>query len=180
MPDREAVVRGYAVAALSFAEAEDEVDAVGDQLYAFGKTLEREGELHEALIDPTLPVENKRRVVSDVLGEHANPNVSNWIGFMLEQGRARELTAVLDEVARLAAERRQEVLAEVRSAVPLDATQRARLAEALSRASGRTVDVKVVVDPSVIGGLVARVGDEIYDGSVRTRLDEAREQLASA
>jgi F-type H+-transporting ATPase subunit delta len=80
----------------------------------------------------------------------------------------------------MAAERREHVIAEVRSAVPLDAAQRQRLAAALSTASGRTVEVKVIVDPSVMGGLVARIGDTIYDGSVRTRLDEAREHITSA
>jgi F-type H+-transporting ATPase subunit delta len=178
--DRQALVRGYAEAILSVAEAEGEVDATVDQLYAFGKALEREGRLREALIDPGLPVQNKRALVADVLGEGTNPNVANAIGLLLEQHRGRELPDVLDALADLASERRQHVVAEVRSAVPLDPTDRRRLAEALSRASGRTVDVKVVVDPAVIGGLVARIGDEIYDGSVRTRLDDAREQLANA
>lgn len=180
MADREALVRGYAQAILSVAEAEGELDTTVDQLYAFGKELEREGRLREALIDPDLPVQNKRALVADVLGEGANPNVVNAIGLLLEQGRGRELADVLDALADLAAERRRHVVAEVRSAVPLDATQRQRLAEALSRASGRTVDVKVVVDPTVIGGVVARIGDEIFDGSVRTRLDDAREHLANA
>ena len=180
MADREALVRGYAQAILSIAEAEGELDATVDQLYAFGKALEREGRLREALIDPGLPVENKRALVADVLGERTNPNVVNAIGLLLEQHRARELPDVLDALADLASERRQHAVAEVRSAVPLDATQRQRVADALSRASGRTVDVKVVVDPSVIGGLVARIGDEIFDGSIRTRLDDAREHLANA
>ncbi len=180
MADRDGVVRGYAEALLSVAEAEGEVDATVDQLYAFGKALEREGRVYEALVDPALPVENKRALVSDLLGERANPNVVNTVDFIVEQGRARELPAILAALADLAAERRQHVVAEVRSAVPVDAAQRGRLAEALSRASGRTVEVKVVVDPTVIGGLVARIGDEIFDGSVRTRLDDARDRLATA
>lgn len=180
MAGREALVRGYAQALLAVAEAEGELDVTVDQLYAFGKALEAESRLREALIDPALPVQNKRNLVVDVLGERANPNVVHVVGFLLEQGRARELSDILAALADLAAERRQQAVAEVRSAVPLDAAQRARLAQALSRASGRTVDVKVVVDPSVIGGIVARIGDEIFDGSVRSRLDDAREHLANA
>jgi F-type H+-transporting ATPase subunit delta len=178
--DRASLVRGYAQALLAVAEAEGELDAVVDQAYAFAKALEHEGRVREALIDPNLPVENKKALVTDVLGERANPNLVHAIGFLLDQARGRELAEVLDALADLAAERRQHVVAEVRSAVPLDADRRSRLAEALSRASGRTVEVKVVVDPSVIGGLVARIGDEIFDGSVRTRLDDAREHLANA
>jgi F-type H+-transporting ATPase subunit delta len=69
------------------------------------------------------------------------------------------------------------VAAEVRSAVPLDEDQRRRLAEALSAATGRAVEVKVVVDPEVLGGVVAQVGDTVIDGSVRARLDELRERI---
>jgi F-type H+-transporting ATPase subunit delta len=118
--DREALVRGYAQALLAVAEAEGELDATVDQLYAFGKALERQGRLREALIDPTLPVENKRALVAEVLGDRANPNVMHAVGFLLEQGRGRELPDVLDALASLAAERRQHAVAEVRSAVPLD------------------------------------------------------------
>ena len=69
-------------------------------------------------------------------------------------------------------------MAEVRSAVPLDDDQRSRLAEALSEATGKSVECKVVVDPSIVGGAVAQVGDVVFDGSVRTRLVEARRHLA--
>jgi F-type H+-transporting ATPase subunit delta len=180
VPEHQEVVDGYARALLEIAEAEGERDAIVDQLWAFGAALEREGRLREALIDPNLPVENKKALVADVLRDRANPNVVHMIGFVVEQGRARELSAILRTVAAMAAERREHVIAEVRSAVPLDAAQRQRLAAALSTASGRTVEVKVIVDPSVMGGLVARIGDTIYDGSVRTRLDEAREHITSA
>jgi F-type H+-transporting ATPase subunit delta len=70
-------------------------------------------------------------------------------------------------------------MAEVRSAVPLDAERRTRLADALSKATGRQVEVKVVVDPGVVGGAVAMVGDEVFDGSVRSRLRELREHLSA-
>jgi F-type H+-transporting ATPase subunit delta len=69
-------------------------------------------------------------------------------------------------------------VAEVRSAVQLDERQRERLAAALSRATGRAVEVKVVVDPTVVGGVVAKIGDEVLDGTLRTRLTEARQHLS--
>ena len=79
---------------------------------------------------------------------------------------------------RLATERRQSVVAEVRAAIPLDEQQRSRLADALSRATGKKVELKTVVDESVIGGVVARVGDQVIDGSLRRRLELARERLS--
>ncbi len=79
----------------------------------------------------------------------------------------------------MASAEREHALAEVRSAVELTAEQRDRLAQALSEATGRKVDVKVVVDPSVIGGVVARVGDEVFDGSIANRLEDAKQALGS-
>jgi F-type H+-transporting ATPase subunit delta len=174
---RETVVRGYAEALFQVAEAEGELDAVEGQLYAFAKMLEKQTRVRDALTDPALPEENKRALIRDILGERANPIAVNLLAFLVEQGRGRELGTIVETLAEVAAERRQSAFAEVRSAVPLGATQRRRLAKALSEATGRKVELKVVVDPSVIGGVVARVGDEVFDGSVRSRLDEAKQHL---
>jgi len=180
MVQKDALIRGYADALFAVAEAEGELEPVEAQLYAFAKLVEREPRLREALVDPMLPVENKRGLIRDSLGERANPVAANLLGFLVEQGRARDLVEIVDGLAGVAAERRQHRLAEVRSAVPLDDAQRRRLTDALSRATGMKVEVKVVVDPSVIGGVVAKVGDEIFDGSVRSRLSKARRYLAGA
>lgn len=92
-------------------------------------------------------------------------------------GRTRDLPAIVDNlVARASAAKHQEV-AEVRSAVPLTADQEARLTAALVNATGKQVNLKVVVDPSVLGGLVATVGDTVIDGSVRTRIDQLKSRL---
>jgi F-type H+-transporting ATPase subunit delta len=179
MSERGVLVDGYAEAMFLVAEAEGELEVVESQLYAFAKLLEREGRLREALHDPALPAENKRGLIRDTLGERANPIAVNLLGFLVDQGRARDIDKIVERLAGVAAERRSRALAEVRSAVPLDQTQRERLAEALSNATGRRVEVKVVVDPGVIGGVIARIGDEIFDGSVASRLDEARQQLGA-
>lgn len=178
MTEKDALVRGYAEALFAVAQAEGELEAVEDQLYAFAKALDANPELREAVTDPVLPAENKKGVVRDVLGERANPHTVNALGFLIDQGRAREIGRIVEELAALAAERRAHVVAEVRSAVPLDEAQRRRLAEALSKATGREVEIKVVVDPTVVGGIVAKVGSEVFDGSVRTKLDEARGLLS--
>ncbi len=178
--EQDALVEGYARALFEVVQAEGELFAVEDELYAFAKTLETRTELREALTDPSLPAENKKGLVRDLLGERANPQTVNILGFLIDQGRARQLTRIVEALARVAAEHQQRVLAEVRSAVPLDQEHRKRLAAALSRATGRTVEVKVVVDPSIIGGIVARVGDEVFDGSIRGRLMDVRERLAGA
>jgi F-type H+-transporting ATPase subunit delta len=171
--------RGYANAILSFADAEEKLDAIVDELFAFAKAVEQNVQLREALTDPALPAENKSAVIDELLGERADPYSANILRFLVQQGRGRDLAKIVEEFAGLAAERRQHVLAEVRTAVPLDEARRSGLERSLSAATGKTVEVKAVVDPSVVGGVVARVGDEVIDGSLRTRLQEVKNLLRS-
>jgi F-type H+-transporting ATPase subunit delta len=173
----DALIGGYAQALFAVAQAEGVLPKVEDELYAFGKALEQHTELREALTDAALPAENKKAVVDDVLGDRVNPMTVSLLGFVIDAGRAREIPKIVEELARKASAEREHALAEVRSAVELTAEQRDRLAEALSSATGRKVDVKVVVDPSVIGGVVARVGDEVFDGSIASRLEDAKQAL---
>ena len=97
--------------------------------------------------------------------------------FVVGAGRARELPAIVDRLVERAAAAKQRAVAEVRSSIPLDEDTQRRLADALARATGKDIEVKVIVDPSVIGGIVAQVGDTVIDGSVRARLDQLREQI---
>ena len=178
MAERDELVRGYAEALFAVAEAEGEAGPVEDQLFAFAKAVERDPKLRDALTDLALPAENKKALVRDVLGERTNPVAASLLSLLIDQGRARELGRIVQEMVSLSAERRRHVVAEVRSAVPLDDDRRRRLAEALSKATGKSVEVKVVVDPSVVGGAVAQVGDVVFDGSVRSRLADARRRLS--
>ncbi len=175
----DALIDGYAQALFAVANAEGVLSKVEDELYAFGKALGQHTDLREALTDAALPAENKKAVVHDVLGDRANPVTVSLLGFVIDAGRAREIPKIVEELARMASAEREHALAEVRSAVELTAQQRERLAKALSQATGREVDVKVVVDPSVIGGVVARVGDEVFDGSIANRLEDAKQALGS-
>lgn len=173
------VIEGYARALFAAAEAEGALAKVEDELYGFARSVEQNPSLREALTDAALPAERRRAVVNDLLTERAHPLVSTLVGFVIEAGHARDLPKIIDELARVAAREREQELAEVRSAVPLSDQQRDKLAAALSRATGRSVEVKVVVDPSVVGGVVARVGDLVFDGSVSGRLEDAKSALGS-
>src|SRR5918994_663589 len=175
--DKDALVRSYAEALLRMADAEGELDAVERRLFAFAELLEREPRVRDALLDPSLPIENKRQLIADSLREGANPLAVNLLGFLVEQGRAREIGRIVSALAEVVAATRQRAVAEVRSAVPLGEARAKKLADALTKATGRPIEIRVIVDPSVLGGVVARVGDEVFDGSVRARLIGAREQL---
>jgi F-type H+-transporting ATPase subunit delta len=177
-PDED-LIRGYADALFSVARAEGALPTVEDELYGFAKGLEQHTSLREALTDAALPIENKKAVIAEVLGDRANPVTVSLLGFIVDAGRAREIPAIVERLAQVASTERDHALAEVRSAVELSAAQRDRIAQALAAATGRTIDVKVVVDPSVVGGIVARVGDEVFDGSVSSRLESAKQHLGS-
>ena len=180
MAGNDQIVRGYAQALFAVAEAEGDLAPVEDELFTFAKAVEHDAKLRAALTDAALPAENKKALITELLGDRANPHTVSILGFLIEQGRVRELGKIVEGLAELAAERRKQAMAEVRSAVPLTSERRTRLAAALSKATGKDVEVKVVVDPSVIGGVLARVGDQVFDGTVRTRLEDARERLGSA
>jgi F-type H+-transporting ATPase subunit delta len=175
----EELVSGYAQALFVVAEAEGTLDAVETELFAFAGALEGSNDLRQALTDAALPGANKEAVIRDVLGATAHPVTVSLLSFVVGSGHAKELTEIVHRMATMAAERRRHVLAEVRTAVPLTEDRRRRIAEALSRATGLEVEVQVIVDPSVIGGVVAHVGDEVFDGSLASRLVDAKQQLGS-
>jgi F-type H+-transporting ATPase subunit delta len=170
-------IDGYAMAILEVARAEGELDRVGDELFRVARAFESSRELRESLSDRRIPVERKLGVVEDLLEGRTSSLTLGLVSFVVGVGRAADLSAIADRVAARAAEEHDRVIAEVRTAVDLDEDQVARLAERLGRVTGKNVDVKVVVDPSVIGGIVTRVGDTVIDGSVRTRLTQIRERM---
>ena len=173
-------VHGYAQALLSVAEAEGALDRVQDELYAFAKAVERNGDLREALTDAALPAERKQAVIDELLGQRAHPTTATLVGFIVAAGQARRIGPIAEELAREAAHRSERTLAEVRVAVPLSDAKKSLLAAALERATGHAVELKIDVDPSVIGGVVARVGDEVFDGSLASRLTEAKQYLTGS
>ena len=172
-----AVVRGYAEALFNVVRAEGELDRVEDELYRFGKLLESNHELKQALADQSIERTRRLEVLEGLLADKVSTHTLSLLAFIVTQGRARQLPQILEELSSLAAEARNSVVAEVRSAIPLDDRQRKELAEALGKATGRNVEVKVLVDPSVIGGISARVGDTVIDGTVKRRLEQLKEQV---
>jgi F-type H+-transporting ATPase subunit delta len=171
-------VEGYATALFEVARAEDALDRVGDELFRFSRAVEQAPDLRSALTDPGSGDESKTAILRELLGDRAHPVTQRLLDLVVESGHVRELTRIVDEFVAKASAAGQASVAEVRVATPISEDQRWRLAEALSRAKGRPVDVKVIVDPSVLGGVVTTIGDEVIDGSVRRRLEQLRASLA--
>lgn len=170
-------VAGYAAAIFEVARAEGVLPKVEDELFSFSHVLTGNEDLRMTLSDPAIPGDRKQAIIYDLLGTKASPITALLVAFVVSAGRARELPAVIAEVVERAAADRRHAVAEVRSAVPLDEDQRRRLARALSANLGKQVEVKVFVDPSVLGGVAARVGDVVIDGTVRHRLDQLKEAI---
>lgn len=168
-------IDAYATALFGVARAEGDLDEVSDELFRFARLLEGNDELREALTDPHLPASRRQQIVEDLLEEKASDTTIALVSMIVGAGRGRDLPKIVDSLVEMSAREGDREVAEVRSAIELTDEQRERLAAALAKATGKQVEVKVIIDPSVMGGLVAQVGDTVIDGSVRHRLQQLRE-----
>jgi F-type H+-transporting ATPase subunit delta len=170
-------VEAYARAILEIARVEHRISPVEDDLFRFARALEGSDELRVALTDPALPVERRLAVVDQLTAGKILPLSTALIGMVIAAGQVNDFSAIADRFVELAAGEREHEVAEVRSAIPLDDAQIDRLAAALGRRTGKTIEVKVIIDPTVLGGVVAQIGDTVIDGTVRHRLEQMKAQL---
>jgi F-type H+-transporting ATPase subunit delta len=170
-------IDAYAGALFEVARAEGSLGEVEDELFRFSQTLEGSDELRDALTDARIPAARRQQIVEDLLGGKASAVTSALVSMVVGTGRARDLPAIIRELVERSAAEANKAVAEVRSAVNLTADQRGRLVEALNAATGKQVALKVIVDPTVMGGIVAQVGDTVIDGSVRHRLEQLKHAL---
>lgn len=173
----DARIDGYARALFEVARAEGTLDEVEDELFRFARSYESSDALRNALTDEQIPAGKRQAIVEDLLGGKATPTTTQLVSMVVGSGRGRDLRAIIDKLVARASSSKQLELAEVRTAVPLTQDQETRLAAALANATGKQVNLKVVVDPSVLGGIVATIGDTVIDGSVRTRIDQLKSRL---
>lgn len=169
-------IEAYANAMLEVARGEGTLADIEDDLFRLARTFEGSDDLRLALTDSQLPPERRIAVIEELMSR-ALPASTALASMVVAAGRAADLPTIVDRFVELAVGERKREVAEVRSALPLDDEQVQRLGTALGRATGKNVEVKVIVDPSVLGGIVARVADVVIDGSVRHRLDEMKGQL---
>ncbi len=165
----------FAEGLIAIAAAEDELEAVTEELQTLGDAVAADNTLRQTLGDSKLPVERRAQVIEDLLVDGASRTTVALASMIVATGRGGELPELTKEIGRIVASGEGAVVAEARSAVALTGEQIARLTEALSAKLERPVTVHNVVDPSVMGGVVTQIGDEVIDGSVRTRLNQLRE-----
>lgn len=161
-------------AVFTVAQDDGTLDAAEEEIFRFARAVQASPELQMALTDPAQSAAVKANVVTDLLAGRATPATVTVVKYAVGHLHGRRIDSVLDHLCDLAAAQRQRVVAQVRVAQPLEAEQTRRLAAALSALTGRTVRLNVAVDPEVLGGVHVTLGDEVIDGTIATRLEQAR------
>ena len=175
---RGAAARRYAKALFQLASESQSLDMVRNELSGMQELLEQNEELHAVLMQPLYPVAQRRAVLS-ALAEStgASPILRSFYGFLIDQRRLVDFDAIRAAFEELADGASGVTKALVRTATPLDDGQKNRLRAALARRSGGEVEMEIEVDPDLIGGVVAQVGDLLIDGSLRSQLVQLRAGL---
>ena len=172
-----AKIEAYATALFEIAQADGTLALVEDELFRVARAFESNEQLRNTLSDATIPADRRQQVAEQLLGAKASNTTTQLVSLVVGSGQVRDLPAIVDSLVKRASSEKQQEVAEVRSAVALSDDQKTRLAAALTNVTGKPVNLKVVIDPSVLGGLVAVVGDEVIDDTVRTRLDQLKTRI---
>ena len=168
-------IQSYAQAILAVASAESNAAQIEDEIYRFSQVLQSSEELKSTLSDASIPSTRRQQIVEDLLEGQATQTTVALVSMIVAAGMGGDIKAIADKVVGLGAESRDKAVAEVYSVVDLSSDQQQRLAAALKSATGKDVEMKVIIDESVMGGLLVQIEDEVIDGTVRTRLKQLRE-----
>ena len=170
-------IEAYATALFEIAQADGTLALVEDELFRVARAFESNEQLRNTLSDATIPADRRQQVAEQLLGAKASNTTTQLVSLVVGSGQVRNLPAIVDSLVKRASAEKQQEVAEVRSAIALSDDQKTRLTAALTKVTGKPVNLKVVIDPSVLGGLVAVVGDEVIDDTVRTRLDHLKTRI---
>ena len=165
-------------AALDAADARGELESVEDELFRFGRIVGGDRELGRILSDRKASAEGKTALLDRLLSGKVSPVTEQLLRNVLTGPHTGSAEYAVERLSEVASRRRGQSVARVTSAVALTPEQESRLVDSLGRLYGRTVGLQVTVDPSVLGGLIVQVGDEVIDGSIAHRLEVAGRRLA--
>jgi len=163
---------------LTAAEKDGTLDDVEDELFRFGRIISANTELRAALTDRAASTAAKIELLHRLLGGRAAQVTERLVTRLVTAPRGRSLESGLESLSKLAAERRDRLVAVVTSAVPLSDPQKQRLGAALAKLYGRRMHLNIDVDPEVLGGIRVQVGDEVINGSIADRIEDAGRRLA--
>ena len=172
------LAKRYAKALVEIGVEKNALDKYGGDLSTLSNLVETSHDLREVLLNPVFTKEDKKRIVGEVLKmADTDPMVVNFVNVLIDRKRIDQLAGIERAFREKVDDIRGITRGEVTSAQPLDEQEMGRVTEALSKMSGKKVFVTTKVDPFLIGGLVAKVGDMVFDGTIRTQLNQLKESL---
>ena len=174
---RGAVGARYAEALYEIAEREKAVDTIEQELQAVDAIIRENRDLQKILYHPRVTPEDKKSLLGDLLSGKISAVTLEFLKLLVERQREQFLSDIVSYYTNLANKARNVAEAGVSSAVDLTAGEKQLLADLLNKLTGKKVETSYKVDPSLIGGIVVRIGDRVIDGSIRTRLATLREHL---
>lgn len=174
----ETVARRYAVALADVVEKSGESDIIRTELKQWETMMSANADLTNAFRNPAINQANKEKVLENLL-EKAKPSrtTANFLRVLLRNGRLTELAQINERFASVMEERSGVVAAKITSARPLSAEEQAELQANLAKLTGKRVSLNFDIDQSIIGGVVTKIGSTVYDGSVKTQLENLKEQM---
>ncbi len=172
------LAKRYATALVEIAQEKNALDKYAEDLDSLSKLVEESRDFREILINPVFTRDDKKKIAGPVLQKMgADPMVINFVYLLIDRKRIDQLAGIEKAFRAKVDDIRGITRGQVVSAEPLGAAELGRVTDALAKVTGKQVVVTTKVDPSLIGGLVARVGDMVFDGTIRTQLNQLKESL---
>lgn len=167
---REAVARRYAKGLFDVAYEMNMVEEVAQDLDGIAELLEQEPSLQEVLECRRVPTHVKKEIIRNIFQERISPVVLGFLEILIDKHRERNFGAIRESYHDFLKKYKNIIVAEVKTAFPLEPQFEEKLKEVLKKSTGKNVEIQVSVHPELIGGLVVQIGDRVYDGSVTKQL----------
>lgn len=178
--NRETIARRYSAALADVVLKSGETEAVKSELSGWGEIFTQNADLQTVFSNPAISHVNKEKVLEGLLAK-AQPSrtTANFLRVLLKNGRLGDLAEINERFTSVLEERGGRVTAEIISARELPTDERAEFERNLEKLTGKKVSVNYAIDKNIIGGVVTRIGSTVYDGSVKTKLENLKEQLVN-
>ena len=175
----QSVSRRYAIALADVLSEVAQPRNIQEELISWEQMISSNLQLREVFANPTIPYEQKRAVLNELIGKTGvQETTANFLQILLKNQRLTALAGVNSKLADVLDERAGAVAAHITTAHPVSEESKRSISEKLSRFTGKSVRLSFALDDSLIGGIVSRVGSTVYDGSIRTQLDQMEKALA--
>ena len=173
----QATIDTYVASITAIAEADGVLSQLVGEFAAVVRAIDNSDDLRNKFSDELLPISVRQNIVEKLLDGKGHRVTAQCVALVVGAGHGSDLRTIAEKISTNSAHAHGREVAEVRTAVALSDDQTKRLTEALTKATGSQINLTVIIDPSVVGGIVATVGDKVIDGSIRNSLDQLKSRL---